>query len=237
MFERTRAMWRHFWHRNDSRYDGRTDRRNYPRMVVDREATCRIATTGESESFMVRVRNISKGGINILCDRRLRPGTLLHIALPLHEDGTASAVLACVMHTKEEGAQSWSMGCSFSAELDDCDLAELGGKREFAPPSDPRTYARFSIHGYATYQRMRDEKGTVRKAEITNVSASGVGLLVDESLQPGTVLNLGLQRKDGGPRYAILGCVVYVGERNEGGYVVGCNFIHEITERDMAKLL
>ena len=195
MFERTRALWRHFWHRNETRYDGRTDRRSHPRMAFDREVACRIATQVESESFTVRVRNISKGGINILSDQRLRPGTLLHFALPLLQDGTESGVLACVMHTKEEGSKGWSIGCSFSAELDEGDLEELGAKREFAPPGDPRTYARFSIHGYATYQKMRDEKGSIRKAEITNVSASGVGLLVDESLQPGTVLNLGLQAK------------------------------------------
>ena len=215
--------------------NGHADRRAWSRIPSDRELAYRVVN-GDAPAARGQVRNVSQGGINLLVGQAIKPGTMLRLDLP-HAQGTpGESVLECVMHCNAEGS-AYSLGCTFSSELDDAELAEFGGRREPASPPDQRTWMRFPAHGHAEYQALPQRPGTEpRLGEITNISPSGVGLLLEEPIEPGTVLNLGLHKKGREPMYQVLACVVFLGERKEGGWVVGCNFIHELPEHDFRQL-
>ncbi len=217
--------------------NGLSDRRNWVRVPLNRETSFRIVNSA-APAAVGQVRNVSQGGINLIVGQVIKPGTMLSIDLP-HAKGTPGAsVLACVMHCNEEGSL-YSIGCTFSSELGDSELREFGGRREPAQSSDQRTWTRFAAHGHAQYQRAANPLAVEpRLAEITNISPSGIGLVLEEAIEPGTVLNLGLHKKGAHEAlFQVLACVVFLGERREGGWVAGCNFIHELPERDFRQLV
>jgi hypothetical protein len=216
--------------------NGTADRRTWVRVPLNRETIYRVVNS--ADSAVGQVRNVSQGGINLIVARPLKPGTMLTIDLPHVQGAPGVSVLACVMHCSEEGA-FFSIGCTFSSELGDSELKEFGGRRVPAQGSDQRTWTRFPAHGNAQYQRVADH--TVAQpslAEITNISPSGIGLIMKEPIEPGTVLNLGLHKKgEEDAIFQVLACVVFLGERREGGWLAGCNFIHELPEREFNKLV
>ena len=49
--------------------------------------------------------------------------------LPPSTGEPSISVLACVVHSQPEGDAEWVLGCRFSAELNDADLAAFGAVR------------------------------------------------------------------------------------------------------------
>ena len=78
---------------------------------------------------------------------------------------------------------------------------------------------------------------SAKQAEIANISASGIGMFLDEKIEPGTILDLLLKTKAGLEAFDILACVVFLGRRTEGGWVVGCHFIRELEDADLKRLV
>lgn len=210
------------------------NRRAHERHPANLETTCYLVNSKEP-GMKVRVRDVSRGGINFLVERELPPGTLLRIDLPRPSTGGEAEMLACVMHCKPQTSGGYSIGCAFSDELGDGELAEFGGRREPAHGHDKRVWMRFPGHGFAEFTSVPKGAGS-GKAEIANISASGIGLLLNQKIEPGVILDLLLKTKTGS-EFDILACVVYLGSRPEGGWVAGCHFIRELEESDMKILL
>jgi hypothetical protein len=59
---------------------------------------------------------------------------------------------------------------------------------------------------------------------------------VDQEIETGALLNLELESENGEKR-TILACVVHVYSRGEKDRQLGCNFIHEMSEKDFESLL
>jgi hypothetical protein len=232
MFER---FWRRLRNQAGEIVDGHDDRRLYQRQVADLETTCRLVN-GMMKAMTVRVRNVSRGGINFSTDVQLEPGTLLRVDLPQGNEGEA-AVLACVLHCKLLPDGTYSIGCSFSDELGDSELEELGGRKEQARGPDKRAWMRFPGYGTAEFVLMPPSGEPPRTAEIANISPTGVGLLVEKKVEPGVILDLLLKTKSGEHAFDILACVVFLGQRPEGGWVLGCHFIRELEESDLKNLV
>jgi hypothetical protein len=211
------------------------DRRAHPRHPANLETTCHLVNS-HLPGQKVRVRDVSRGGINFLSDREMPPGTLLRIDLPRPSTGGESVMLACVMHCRPQAAGGFSIGCAFSDELGNEELQEFGGRREPARSEDKRAWTRFPAHGFAEFETVPPTPGGARKAEIANISPNGIGLLLDEKIDPGIILDLLLKTKNGS-QFDILACIVYLGSRPEGGWVAGCHFIRELEESDMKLLL
>ena len=234
MFERTRKLLRRW---TDSASDlNSEDRRAHSRHETNLETVCRLAVPGAPD-MGVRVRNISRGGVNLRLEKPLDEGTLIALELPRTDSESPVTVLACVMHTVPLPDGHFGHGCTFSSELDDDDLNHFGALKERASPSDKRIWKRFPTQGTACIQLVPADDEPAFTGRISNISPSGVGLIVDHPIEPGTALRLELQRADDAKSVMILACAVYLGEQTQEGWVIGCTFIHELTSQDLTALM
>ena len=71
---------------------------------------------------------------------------------------------------------------------------------------------------------------------MVNISLGGIGLEVEQSIDNGALLNLELKSTAGQVK-TILACVVHVLSHGVKGRVLGCNFIHELSEADLHALV
>jgi hypothetical protein len=72
---------------------------------------------------------------------------------------------------------------------------------------------------------------------IGNLSATGVSLLVDRRLEPGSLVALELNSAGGTFTCILLAWVVHTTLSQEGGFVTGCNFTQEVGEDELRALL
>ena len=108
------------------------DRRVWLRHPSAAQAVIQPVGDGVDTRLSARVRNVSRGGINLLLDRPLQPGGMISIELPGSTPQKTSTVLACVIHVRERAAGEWSAGCAFSESLSDPDLETFGARRQNA---------------------------------------------------------------------------------------------------------
>ena len=210
------------------------DRRRHPRRDTDVETTCYLVAGGPA--IGARIRNVSRAGLGLFLDHPVEPGQMLRIELPGPADAPHTVVLGCMMHCTAV-AEGWIAGCMFSYELTDSELKLFGGERTKGKPQDQRAWVRYPATGEVLYRIMPDEAGPFKKAKVANISPAGIGLFLDDKLDPGTVLTVELHRSEGRADLEILACVVYLTPRREGGWAVGCNFIHELGDGEMQDLL
>src|SRR5207253_1297405 len=156
------------------------------------------------------VRNISLCGINFAGERAFEPGEMLSVELPGANAQASCTVLACVVHCAQENEGQWSIGCTFSRELTDADLETFGARRERHLPSDQRLWKRFPCDVTAIYQIVADEAQTPAAANVTDISATGVGLAVDRNVENGSLLSVELHNAAGTSARTMLACVVHV---------------------------
>jgi hypothetical protein len=210
------------------------ERRLWVRYHADFAAKLQVSQTEAVERVPVRVQNISIGGASLIADRELPAGQMVSLECPVGDD--LQVVLACVVRVTPMGDGQWSLGCAFSRELSRADLEHFGA-RGTQPPSDQRSWVRHECSLQAAYQPIGEGEVPPRTVQVLNVSASGVGLLLDHRVDAGSLLNLHLHNKHGKPVRTILACVVHSTQRANGELVAGCNFIRELGEDELAALL
>jgi hypothetical protein len=198
----------------------------------------RVASkSGDGEpSLPARIVDVSSGGVQLVVGRAFEPGELLTLELPARDGELSVDVLACVAHARPTGDKEWFVGCRFSAELSDADLAALGAARAKSVLPDSRTWSRFPSEATAVYQIIPDDDGGVhRTAKVLNISPGGVALLVDHDVRTGALLSAELHGPHGHAA-TILAFVVHVTVQSERERVIGCNFIRELGEEDLQAL-
>ena len=211
-----------------------TERRAHPRHPTDLRTVCRPVT--EDVEIPARIADVSVGGIKMRIGRPLREGTMVRIDLP-RLGGPSTTVLACVMHATEVTVGQWEVGCNFSLELSGEEMQAFGGEKTQAAAGDSRAWVRHSARGEVEYEVLPGDDGPARTARLVNLSPAGVGLLVDEKLEAGTALTIFLRRQDDQTDRPLLACVVYQTQRPDGMWAIGCNFLHELNEKDLDDLL
>ena len=253
MFARTLSLWQRLIRRQPEAFrpdprsqtefgnegkgeDSDGERRIWVRHPSTVETVCLPAQNGDTPRLPAKVQNVSLGGINLLMGQQFETGELISIEMPGADQQTSSKVLAYVVHATRQTSGEWSLGCTFARELTDSDLQALGAKRLKAADSDNRKWARFSCELKASYHFLADAEQEKRPASVLNVSASGVGLLVDNEIEAGTLLNVEMQGTSGQAPLTMLACVVHV-SRRDGDWAVGCNFIRELSDRDLQALV
>jgi hypothetical protein len=208
----------------------------YPSNV----ATSLVAANGAGPvRLSARVRNISRNGVNLQVNHRFEPGELLSVELPGADGGPPHTALACVVHATPQPDGDWALGCTFSRELSDDDLRAFGARRQRTPtPHDNRTWVRFPCNVKVMCQTVTAAAlEAAWPAQVLNISANGIGLLVDREIEPGTLLSVELQAAGGQTARTILACVVHVTEQGVGHQALGCNFIRELSEKELLALL
>jgi hypothetical protein len=210
------------------------DRRAHPRHTTDIRTVCRPVS--EEADIPARIADVSVGGVKLRIGRPLREGTMVRVELP-RLGGPGTTVLACVMHANEVSRGEWEIGCNFSLELSDDEMQAFGAEKTQAAPADSRAWVRYPARGLVEYEVLPGDDGPPRTGQLVNLSPAGVGLLVDEKLEAGTALTLFLKRVDDQGDRQLLACVVYQTERPDGTWAVGCNFLHELGEKELDELL
>lgn len=214
-----------------------TDRRVWVRYPCDVEASCQPADLPDSQRLSARVRDISRGGINLVLSCPVEIGAFLSVELPTASTRATSTVLAYVVRVSSPMEGEWSVGCSFASELTDSDLEPFGARRLKPSAEDQRTWVRFPCQARATYQSVKAPEAPPVPAEVLNISAGGVALLVTNAIELGTLLNLELRDETGQFRLRLLGCVVRLSGQGGMDWVLGCNLIRELSHRELKALL
>lgn len=212
------------------------ERRVWVRHPSTAEAVVKPVNNGVDSRHSARVRDVSRGGIKIDVDHEFTTGSMIGVDLPGASQEESSTVLACVVHSTRLGDGSWRLGCEFSDELADSELEQFGArKKRPSKPDDNRGWVRFPCNTRAACQRV-DAREASWPAAVTNISASGIGLVADRSVATGALLNLKLESPTGHAARTILAAVVHVTTRSGNEWALGCNFIRELEPADLHAL-
>jgi hypothetical protein len=242
MFEQTVSLWRRLTGRGQQAPKSAgglpdDERRVWVRHPSNVETLFAPAGTPEEEFQSARIRDVSQGGVNLLVPCAYEPGELLTVSLPSSEGHAPLTVLACVVHCHKLAEGEYALGCNFSQELSEEDLRAFGAhKVRPSAPDDGRNWTRFACNVTAVCQTASAEPSAPWTARLSNISANGMGLLVDHDIPTGTLLSAELRGQQRGS-LTILACVVHATVQPDGQRVVGCNFIRELTEADLKALI
>ncbi|MBY0526307.1 MAG: PilZ domain-containing protein [Gemmataceae bacterium] len=214
-----------------------SERRVWVRSLSDVETSLKLADAPATGRMSGRIRNISRGGINLLLDRELESGALLSVELPGDGPGDEYFVLACVLRAQHQPSGEWSIGCTFARELEDDEVRSLTSRP--IPPfeSDERSFVRFPCPTKATYLAVSTPGRKPSDARVINISPKGILLSVSEFIDVGAVLNLELHGANGNGVVAVLASVTRVIPHPDGEWSLGCNFISRLADKDLEALL
>jgi hypothetical protein len=212
------------------------NRRLWVRYATELHGNIQLADNEGSEKVLAKVRDLSLGGANLQVDRPMKPGQMLTVELPV-DTGEVRTVLACIVRAAPEEDGKWELGCVFARELNQDDLGSFGAHKVPAADDDQRTWVRFSSSMSANYRKVGEPVDASHRAEVLNISATGIGLAVPPSLEAGALINIDLHDRTGRTVRTILACVVHTTQRNGGDCAVGCNFIRELSEEELQSLL
>jgi hypothetical protein len=213
-----------------------SERRAWVRYVCDLVTICQPASPNR-EPFLARIRNVARGGINFDIDQHFDSGSILSVELPGPIGEPICRLLVCVIHVTPQPGGDWCLGCSFVRELSDEDLQPYGARRLRSEAEDKREWVRFACELGASYRIVRVTERKPAPAKVIDISPRGVGLKIERSIDPGTVLSVDLQSKSGKSTLRMFACVVRVKEVKPGEWSLGCNFIREISDKELNALL
>lgn len=168
----------------------------------------------------------------MLVNREMKPGDILSVQLPSESEKGAITVLGCVVHVKLEGENIWSVGLTFARELNPRDLAPFGSFDD--KTADQRNRPRYKCETEANYQLVTTTDEKQHPAKVLNISSTGIGLMVDQMVPTGTLLSVEMHANDPETARTILSCVVHLSPQQENQWALGCNFITELSEKDLS---
>jgi hypothetical protein len=212
------------------------DRRLWIRYPANLDSSVQLADHPGEDRIPARIRDISHGGVNLLLPNEFQPGQLISLELPNADDPEHPIhLLACVVRCAPAGDDRFSLGCVFSRELSDDDLFSFGARRVRHAPEDQRTYMRFPCQLTAKFNQVGHDDDLPVAALVRDISARGIGLEVENEIEVGALLNLHVIGRAGHDK-SLLACVVHTVQRDKNWHL-GCNFIHELSERDFQEMI
>jgi c-di-GMP-binding flagellar brake protein YcgR len=216
--------------------DGAEERRVWVRYSSVARTTVLPVNNGGDTRLAGRVRNISRGGVNLIVRHNFHAGDMITVEIPCDKPEENETVLACVVHVNPLTDGHYSLGCEFSEPITEEDVEAFVSKKERPTGPEKREWARQPCNVRVTYQVVSDPEQRTCQAVVNNLSSGGIGLRVDQPIEAGTLLNLVLENGRGQAR-TILACVVHVLSRSGSERTLGCNFINELSEADFESLL
>jgi hypothetical protein len=203
---------------------------------------CRMAATVHSTGdpqfapIPARARNVSRGGVLLVVGRRIEAGELISIELPGESDSRGAA-LACVLNAQAAGENDWALRCSFATELSPSDLQRFDVEALENAQAEQRSLIRYSCQATAVYEVVGGDSAASGCAAVTDLSIGGIGLAVEHSIALGTLLNLHLRDANGRPVVTMITSVVTARPASNGRWLLGCNFLGELSEEQLAQLV
>ena len=230
MKEQTTSLWQRLkrWHLGFSQ----------DRSDSSSDSWVRVTSTSFSQSnqpvrqcFQARVQSLSHGGMSLIVQEPIDPGTLLKIE-SLEED-EAPFLWARVIHAVPGENGELILGCVFPRELNDEELEFFGGHRLKSGLEDYRAWVRFPCDSQATYRPSASSEIGEWQAQVTNVSPSGIGLVISRKFEPGTLLNIALPLDSHECFRTVLACVIHVRRQENETWSLGCSFPKELSLEDL----
>ncbi|HKA08331.1 MAG TPA: PilZ domain-containing protein [Gemmataceae bacterium] len=182
-----------------------------------------------------RVRDVSPTGANLIVTHFLTEGTMVRVTVPGTPGGPHTTILACVMHARELSSSSWAIGCMFTFELSPEEMRLFSGQKSENGIDSRRPWVRSASKGTISYRLLLAD-GVLHKAEVSDLSTAGVGLIVDEKLDAGSALLVDLHCGNDKPNRPMLACVVYATDRPDEKWAAGCQFLRELTNPELREL-
>jgi hypothetical protein len=106
-----------------------SDRRTSIRYWCGVQTRCRPFTDDvEDIDWAVRIKDIYKGGLKLLVERRFESGTVLNIDTATVSNDAPKALIAKVIRVALDKTGRWSLGCQFARELSSQELANFVGE-------------------------------------------------------------------------------------------------------------
>jgi c-di-GMP-binding flagellar brake protein YcgR len=214
-----------------------TERRLFGRHECSLPAVCETTNLPETVNLEGQVRNLSREGIGLLLARQIEIAAVLKVELQAADQSSATIMLACVVYTQKEQEGAWMHGCAFVTELSDAEMAQFGAERVRPATAEQRSWVRFPCDLEASYRLVRVTERNMTHAKVVDISASGVGLVVQRPIDAGSLLSIVLLAPKGKSSLKMLACVVRVTERPGDELLLGCNFIRELNDRELVALL
>src|SRR5262245_44202126 len=183
------------------------ERRVWVRHPCRLETTLQAGDADERAPISARVRNVSRGGIQLIVDRCIQTGELIGVDLPGPDEG---AVLACVLHTAKAGSREWALNCSFAAELGDDELRLFSAASSSSADAEQRASVRYPCKSRVVYQVVGGDALQRGFATVLNLSSGGAALSVAHPLAVGTLLDLSLRDEEDRLVASMLASVVRV---------------------------
>jgi hypothetical protein len=214
------------------------DRRVWVRYSCDLESTCHSGHGHDEVFWSARVRDISRGGVNLQLNRSFEPGTVLSLDVPLGPDHTPRTLQIKVVHAHPQGPGRWSLGCAFDKMLDEEDLLSFQVKQPAPSADEKRAWIRFSCAGERPAQAtLLINPSNKIQAQVLNISPGGVGLATKRHCEPGMPLKIELIDASGRTSRPMQIRVIHSTRKSKEDWVIGCAFETPLSEEDVAALL
>jgi hypothetical protein len=213
------------------------ERRAWGRIPCNVETTCAAAKSGPSRRVPARVRNVSRTGINLELPIAYEPGEMLSVLLPGGDADEACELLACVTRCESAAEGAHKTACTFATHLTNDEMSRFGGLKSQESDSDQRVWARFPCPAQAVFKVVGEEETAHSQGLVLNISASGIAMQVLTPRMVGELLSIELWRGEDRQVVNTLASIVRTTVERDGQRIVGCNFIHELTEEQVRRLL
>lgn len=210
-------------------------KRRYVRWQINRQA--KIKLEGSADSFDCQLMDISLKGMQVSLAQKLPKDKFLKLSISLSDEFSLDIIEAWVAWQKIKGGHNLYglyfdkindsnkdkicqfMRVNYPQDLDkqcwqDKTIEKGGGKME-----DRRIFARFAVEFPLRFFNLKENKEGV--AQTQDVSAKGIGLMVNANLTPNTPLEMWLDIPDKGEPLYTRGEVVWSKMVESNKYRVG----------------
>src|SRR5438132_5123189 len=186
----------------------------------------------EEQRIPSQIRDISLGGMVLVAGQRFESGTLLKIEVPGPNGQPSLNLLARVIQVTVQSQRAFVLSCCFAKELNEEDLRVFGAECVRAKEDDGRTWIRFACDAETTFHSVVDAEQQRIKGKIVNISAGGFAMQAERRFEFGKLLSIELAEAEDQQARPIMARVIHVSERPEGGWVLGCTFVSELSDND-----
>jgi hypothetical protein len=211
------------------------------RVWVRRLAQTRVhfkaAKTEESDLVYGKVLDVCVRGVKLQVNRPFEAGSLISLDLSGGEELSAVSVLACVVRAQEQPNREWILGCDFSRTPGVKNLFCFGIAAAKPGELDRLDWLRSGSNFSALYEDTVADPATGHDAQVVDLSADGVVLLVEHRVSNGVMLSVELLHRNGEPVTSVLACVVQIALLPDGKRILACNFIRTLGERHFRAVL
>jgi hypothetical protein len=103
-----------------------------------------------------------------------------------------------------------------------------------SPTEDRRAAVRYPCNLEPTWRVLGGLSGECRLGSVHNLSATGVGLVLQSRVKPGTVLLLKFQHSDQRLSRPLPVRVMHATALPDGGWLTGCAFVRRLSNEELA---